>query len=58
MRVVENLGADANAYCRLGEQELIIRLPGSSKVKKDDLLPFRPVPDALHCFDAQTGKRL
>ena len=58
VRVVENLGADANAYCRLGEQEIIIRLPGNSKVKKDDLLPFRPVPDALHCFDAQTGKRL
>ena len=58
VRVVENLGADSNAYCRLGDQEIIIRLPGNSKVKKGDILPFRPAPESMHYFDHQTGKRL
>ena len=58
VRVVENLGADANAYCRLGDQEIIIRLPGNNNVQKDDILPFLPMPDALHYFDVQSGKRL
>ena len=58
VRVVENLGADANAYCRLGDQEIIIRLPGNNKVRKGDVLPLAPAPESWHFFDVDSGKRL
>ncbi|GAC68673.1 ABC transporter ATP-binding protein [Gordonia soli] len=59
--LIENLGADILAHCRVGEVSLCARLPrvGSGH----DLRPGTPIVlvaehDDLHFFDAETGRRL
>jgi len=58
VRVVENLGADTHAYCSIGEQEIIVRLAAGCNVRSGDLLPLHIGSTALHCFAADTGKRI
>ncbi len=58
VRIVENLGADAYAYCQLNEQEIIVRLNGNSVVRSGDRLPITAAEENLHLFDPVTGKRI
>lgn len=57
IRVVENLGADVHAYCSLGTQEIIVRLPASHAASHGELLPLAVDTRNLHCFDSVTGER-
>jgi sn-glycerol 3-phosphate transport system ATP-binding protein len=58
VRVVENLGADTHAYCSIGEQEIIVRLAAGSNLRSGDLLPLHISSADVHCFAADTGKRI
>ena len=58
VQIIEHLGADAQAYCLLGEQEIVVRLPGQHHVSSGSLLPLGVSADNLHFFDPDTGKRL
>ena len=58
VRIVENLGADAYAYCLLNGQEIIVRLNGNSVVRSGDCLPITAASENLHVFDSVTGKRI
>jgi sn-glycerol 3-phosphate transport system ATP-binding protein len=57
--LVEALGADTLVHARLADGEpLTLRLPGSTKVRERDRLALRLPPEALHIFDAGTGRRI
>jgi sn-glycerol 3-phosphate transport system ATP-binding protein len=56
--VVENLGADAFAYGSIGGHPVVVRFPGGDPVRAGDRLPVTADPGHIHCFDAETGKRL
>jgi sn-glycerol 3-phosphate transport system ATP-binding protein len=57
--LVEALGADTLVHARLADGEpLTLRLPGTTKVRERDRLALRLPPEALHVFDAQTGRRI
>ena len=57
--LVEALGADTLVYGKLQADALLVaRLPGTSAPRTGDVIPLAPVPDSLHLFDAESGKRL
>ncbi|MEV4730064.1 sn-glycerol-3-phosphate ABC transporter ATP-binding protein UgpC [Saccharopolyspora sp. NPDC049426] len=63
--LVEELGSDAYAYCRLtegcrthGEVDVIARVDPRTGVTKGEQIHLRPRPEALHAFSATTGERL
>jgi sn-glycerol 3-phosphate transport system ATP-binding protein len=57
--LVEALGADTLVHARLADGEpLTLRLPGTTKVRERDRLALRLPPEALHIFDAGTGRRI
>lgn len=58
VRVLENLGADAQAYCDLNGQEIVVRLPDDSGIRGGDLLPIRTDVAHLHYFDPSGGRRI
>jgi sn-glycerol 3-phosphate transport system ATP-binding protein len=58
VNVVENLGADSFAYGSIGSQEVVVRLPGEHQVSPGNRLPVRASREHLHCFDAETGRRM
>jgi sn-glycerol 3-phosphate transport system ATP-binding protein len=63
VRAVETLGADTLAHGRLAEGgeaggELVARLPGTSAVKTDQVLPLAIEPGMAHLFDRESGKRI
>ncbi len=59
VELVEALGADTVVHGRLpGGQMLLARLPGLPTCRDGDPLVLSAPPDALHLFDAETGKRV
>jgi len=56
--VVENLGADAYAYGSVAGSPVVVRFPGGDPVRAGDRLAVQADPEYLHCFHAETGKRL
>jgi multiple sugar transport system ATP-binding protein len=58
VEIVEPLGADTLATCRLGDHLLIARLPGDSEVAPGDALTLGLDAAHAHLFDRQSGRRL
>jgi len=63
VHAVETLGADTLAHGRLADgggvgDELVARLPGTSAVKPDEVLPLAIEPGMTHLFDRESGKRI
>jgi multiple sugar transport system ATP-binding protein len=57
---VEDLGSDSFLHCVAadGTTPLTLRRPGLSGARAGDRLRVRPVADAIHRFDGETGRRL
>jgi sn-glycerol 3-phosphate transport system ATP-binding protein len=59
VQTVELLGAERLVYGRLGDEQVIVRLDASvPPPAAGETLTVTPRSDALHRFNAQTGKRL
>ena len=60
VELVEALGADTLAHGRFtaGGPLVALRVPGGTRVAAGDRLPLGAPPEALHIFDAESGKRL
>ncbi|QRM33789.1 ABC transporter ATP-binding protein [Microvirga sp. VF16] len=58
VELVEELGGNRVAYCSLAEQQLAVVLPKSFEVRNGGVLYLTFPEDALHGFDATSGKRL
>ena len=59
VELVEALGADTVVYGRLPDGEaLLVRMAGIPTVRERDRLTVAPQTDALHLFDAVTGRRV
>jgi sn-glycerol 3-phosphate transport system ATP-binding protein len=58
VNVVENLGADAFAYCALDGQPVVVRLPGGHQAGPGGKLAVGAARENLHCFAADTGRRM
>lgn len=57
---VEHLGADTFGYGVISGSEILItlRLPGASTAQRGDRLHVAPLPDRLHLFSVETGRRV
>jgi sn-glycerol 3-phosphate transport system ATP-binding protein len=53
----EYLGADTVVNCAVGEETLKLRLPGRAPLTVGDEVRLGWAPDAVHLFDAATGRR-
>ena len=59
VELVEALGADTVVYGRLpGGETLLVRMAGLPSCHTGDRLAVAPPADALHLFDAVTGRRI
>jgi sn-glycerol 3-phosphate transport system ATP-binding protein len=58
VELVEELGGNRVAYCSLAEQQLAVVLPKSFNVLSGGVLYLTFPEDAVHGFDATSGKRL
>ena len=59
VELVEALGADTVVYGRLpGGETLLVRMAGLPSCHTGDRLTVAPPADALHLFDAVTGRRI
>jgi len=58
VELVEELGGNRVAYCSLAEQQLAVVLPKSFNVLNGGVLYLTFPENALHGFDATSGKRL
>jgi len=60
VELVEPLGAETLLHGKLdgGDTTLTVRIAGTPKVRPEDRLNLRAVPDQLHFFDAENGVRL
>ncbi|KAA0677518.1 sn-glycerol-3-phosphate import ATP-binding protein UgpC [Roseomonas genomospecies 6] len=59
VELVEALGADTVVYGRLPDGEaLVVRVSGLPFCREGETLRVGAPPDALHLFDAETGRRL
>ncbi|MEO1091617.1 MAG: sn-glycerol-3-phosphate ABC transporter ATP-binding protein UgpC [Pseudomonadota bacterium] len=59
VRLVERLGADQVLFGDIGgETTVLVRLPGSAEVTEGTSLPIAVAPDAIHLFDAVSGRRV
>ncbi|MBB3267432.1 sn-glycerol 3-phosphate transport system ATP-binding protein [Azospirillum sp. OGB3] len=57
--LVEALGADTVVYGRLPDGEaLVVRVAGLPSCREGETLRVGAAPDALHLFDAESGRRL
>jgi sn-glycerol 3-phosphate transport system ATP-binding protein len=56
--VVEELGADTLMHGKIGNSDLVVRLPGTAEVKAGDALRLDADPQRLHLFDAADGRRI
>jgi len=57
VETVEYQGADAVLTCRLGPHALVARLPGRTRLRPGETLRLGWPGDAVHLFDARSGKR-
>jgi ABC-type sugar transport system ATPase subunit len=58
---VETLGADALAHCHVGggkRTDFVVRLPGTAAIRVGERLPVVLDRNALHFFDAGSGRRI
>ena len=55
--VAEELGADTLVHGRIGDADLVVRLPGHVAARPGDALAVQPDAGALHLFDTETGRR-
>ncbi len=55
---IEYLGADSVLTLRLGSEELVLRVKGPVRPDAARRLMIQLPPDALHLFDAATGRRV
>jgi sn-glycerol 3-phosphate transport system ATP-binding protein len=51
------LGADSIVTARIGTQDLVLRLSGHVRVKQGEVVRLSWTKDAIHLFDAATGRR-
>ena len=51
------LGADTIVTARLGEQSLLVRVPGRVRVTEGERASLSWSPESVHLFDANTGRR-
>jgi sn-glycerol 3-phosphate transport system ATP-binding protein len=70
VELIEALGADTVVHGRLGEDgdlaedrvrsaaDLLVRLPGSARVRAGDRLHVAITPGEIHLFDRDTGRRI
>ncbi|EER59793.1 ABC transporter related protein [Acidovorax delafieldii 2AN] len=59
VETVELLGAERLVYCRVGGEQLIVRIEeGTHSPQPGDTIHVTPRAHRLHTFDAATGKRL
>ena len=61
VEVVEELGSDAYAYCKLegfDATSLIVRCEGRHPPSRGDRVNLRIAPEWLHLFDSDSGERL
>jgi sn-glycerol 3-phosphate transport system ATP-binding protein len=52
------LGADSIVTARIGKQDLVVRMPGHVRVRDGDRVGLSWPADALHVFDADSGRRI
>ncbi|KAJ9431827.1 sn-glycerol-3-phosphate import ATP-binding protein UgpC [Erwinia billingiae] len=55
---LEILGADNLAHGRIGESQLVVRLPHQVRPEAGSVLWLQFPPESLHYFDAKTGQRM
>ena len=55
--VAEELGADTLVHGRIGDADLVVRLPGHVPARPGDSLTVQPDTGTLHLFDPETGRR-
>jgi sn-glycerol 3-phosphate transport system ATP-binding protein len=58
IETVEYLGADSIVTCRIGNEQLTVRLPGQASLAKGSEARLAWDPAAVHLFDAVTGTRM
>ncbi|MEO8020665.1 sn-glycerol-3-phosphate import ATP-binding protein UgpC [Polaromonas sp.] len=59
VETVELLGAERLVYCRMGDEQLIVRTDEQLPAPRaDSIIHVAPREDRLHWFDAATGKRI
>lgn len=51
------LGADSIVTARIGQQTLVVRVPGRARVDEGERVGLVWPDDALHVFDVETGRR-
>ena len=56
IRFVEPLGSDTLVFFKLGESEIIARLPPSSDLKEGETIRLTADPSKMHLFDAETER--
>ncbi|MBI3200670.1 MAG: sn-glycerol-3-phosphate ABC transporter ATP-binding protein UgpC [Myxococcales bacterium] len=56
--VLEALGTESFAHCRVGELPFVARLPGSSRPAKGSALLLGIATEHVHVFDAEGGRAL
>jgi multiple sugar transport system ATP-binding protein len=56
--VVEPTGSETQVFARLGDQPIVAVFRDRISAQPGDNLPLSPTLDAVHLFDADTGKRL
>ena len=59
VNLVENLGAELLVHGQMEQQNITLKLPGSTRVASGNTLRIRPSDSAaLHLFDIKSGKRI
>jgi sn-glycerol 3-phosphate transport system ATP-binding protein len=59
VETVELLGAERLVYCRLGDEQMIVRTDEEKPAPApDSIIHVTPRPDRVHWFDATSGKRI
>jgi len=58
VEVAEELGADTLVHGKLGDVEMVVRLPGSSGAEPGQRVTLSPDMRMLHLFDSQSGHRV
>ena len=58
VELAEQLGADTLVHGRIGDADLVVRLPGHVAARRGEWLAVLPEAGAFHLFDPATGHRL
>ena len=56
--LVEPMGSETNVYLRLGEQQIVAKLPGDAYPRVNEQVGVLFDQDAIHLFDRKTGERV